>query len=199
MLIGYARVSSEEQNLDLQLHALRAAHCDVVYQDDGISAVARQRPGFDQAMAALQPSSILVVWKLDRAFRSLRQAIDTLEIFEKKGISFRSLTEHIDTSTPMGQAMYQIQNVFSELERKLISERTKAGMAAARRNGKVLGRPRKLSQTEIAWACAVIKTQEFTLEQAAAQLRVSSNALNRLLSVPGCNTAPISRHALHPL
>ena len=184
MLVGYARVSLEEQNLDLQLHALKAATCDVIYTDPGVSAVARHRPGFDSALSALRPGSTLVVWKLDRAFRSLRQAVETMELFQQSNanISFRSLTEHIDTSTPFGQAMYQIQNVFSELERKLISERTKAGMEAARRNGKILGRPRKLTPMELTWASAAIEARELTIEQAAGRLLVSPNALNRVLS-----------------
>ena len=183
MLVGYARVSSEEQNLDLQIFALEGAGCDVIYKDEGVSAVAKRRPDFEKAIAALKPGATFVVWKLDRAFRSLRQSLDTLETFEREKIYFRSLTEHIDTSTPMGQAMYQIQNVFSELERKLISERTKAGMEAARRNGKILGRPRRLTDMEITWACAAIEARELTIEQAAGQLRVSSNALDRLLRV----------------
>lgn len=163
------------------MYALEAARCDVIYKDDGVSAVARRRPGFEEALAVLRPGDTLVVWKLDRAFRSLRHSLDTLEEFEKRSISFRSLTEHIDTSTAFGQAMYQMQNVFSELERKLISERTKAGMEAARRNGKILGRPRKLTPMEITWACAAVEARELTIEQAAGKLRVSSNALNRVL------------------
>lgn len=182
LLVAYARVSLDEQSIDYQLHALEAAGCDIIYKDDGVSAVARRRPGFEQALAALQPGDTLMVWKLDRAFRSLRQALDTLEIFQKSEISFRSLTEHIDTSTPFGQAMYQIQNVFSELERKLISERTKAGMEAARRNGKILGRPRKLTSMELTWATAAIEAKELSIEQAAGRLLISPNALNRILS-----------------
>lgn len=183
MLVGLARVSTEEQNLDLQIFALEAAGCDVIYKEEGVSAIARRRPDFEKALAALRPGDTLVVWKLDRAFRSLRQALETLERFQEAGISFRSLTEHIDTSTPMGQAMFQIQNVFSELERKLIGERTKAGMEAARRSGKILGRPRKLTAMEITWACAVIETRELTTDEAAKRLRVSATALSRVLNV----------------
>lgn len=184
MLIGYARVSLDEQVIALQLHALEAVNCDVIYKDDGVSAIARRRPGFEQAMAALRRGDTLVVWKLDRAWRSLRQALDTIDMFEREEISFRSLTEQIDTSTPMGNAMFQIQNVFAELERKLISERTKAGMEAARRNGKILGRPRKLTSMEITWACAAIEAREMTIEQVAMSLRMSSNALTRVIRLP---------------
>jgi DNA invertase Pin-like site-specific DNA recombinase len=174
-------VSTEEQNLDLQLHALKAAGCDLIFKDEGVSAIARRRPDFEKAMAKLCPLDTFVVWKLDRAFRSLRHSLDTLDAFERRKISFQSLTEHIDTSTPFGQAMYQIQNVFSELERKLISERTKAGMEAARRNGKILGRPRKLTDEELSWASSAIGQRELTIEQAAGKLLVSPNSLIRVL------------------
>lgn len=185
MLIGYARVSLEEQNLDLQTHALAAAGCNLIFKDEGVSAIARHRPDYERALAVLGPGDTLVVWKIDRAWRSLRQALDTIDRFEREKFSFRSLTEQIDTSTPMGNAMFQIQNVFAELERKLISERTRAGMEAARRNGKILGRPRKLTPMELSWATAAVEGRELTIEQAAGKLLVSPNALNRLLSAAG--------------
>lgn len=131
-IYGYARVSTEEQNLDLQLDALRAAGCQELFQDLGVSAVAKKRAGFDAMLDQLGNGDTVIIWKLDRAFRSLRQALDVLEVFEQRGIEFRSLTDQIDTTTPMGKCMYQVRNAFAELERSLISERTKAGMAAAR-------------------------------------------------------------------
>jgi len=179
-LISYARVSREEQNLDLQRFALKAAGCELIFEDGGVSAIAERRPGFEAALAALRPGDTFVVWKLDRAFRSLKNALHTLERFEKQGISFRSLTEHIDTSTPMGQAMFQIQNVFAELERKLISERTKAGLEAARLRGKVLGRPRRLSDTQIAWARRNLDGPQ-SMKALAEDLGVSSRTLSRAL------------------
>lgn len=180
-VIGYARASTEEQtSVKWQKHALTVAGCERVFCDPGVSAVAERRPGFEATLAALRPSDTLVVWKLDRAFRSLRQALATLERFEKEGIAFRSLTEHIDTSTPMGQAMFQIQNVFAELERKLISERTKAGLAEARRNGKILGRRKLLSDQHIAWARGRLDGP-VTVRQVANELHVSLRTLNRAL------------------
>ena len=147
--VGYARVSTDEQILDLQLDALEAAGCDRIFTDKGISAIAKKRPGFEKALASLKRGDTLVLWKMDRAFRSLRHALDTLEVFEKEGIDFLVLTEGIDTSTAMGRCFFQIRNSFSELERNLISERTKAGLKAARRRGVTLGRPRELSDEQI--------------------------------------------------
>jgi Resolvase, N terminal domain len=96
--VGYARVSTEEQNLDMQRFALRAGGCERIFEDLGVSAIAERRLGFDAALETLKPGDVFVVWKLDRAFRSLKQSIHTLERFENQGIAFRSLTEYIDTS-----------------------------------------------------------------------------------------------------
>lgn len=154
MKIGYAQVSTEDQNLDLQLQALEAAGCEIVFQDHGVSAVAHKRPGLDEALAHLKPGDTLVIWKLDRACRSLRHALDLLEDLQSRNIDFLSLTDSIDTTTAMGKTMYQLRGVFSELERSLISERTKAGMAAARKRGKHLGRPPTLTNHQLAQAAA---------------------------------------------
>lgn len=180
--IGYARVSSDEQHLDLQMTALRAAGCSRIYQDDGVSAVSKSRPGFEAALAALKAGDTFIIWKIDRAFRSLRQSLDTLEHFRARGIKFQSLTELIDTSTPMGEAMYQIQNVFAELERKLIAERTKAGMAEARNRGKHVGRPRKLDAAQVALARSVICDGSETVTALARRLGVSPRTLGRALA-----------------
>lgn len=178
--VGYARVSTEEQNLDLQILALRASGCERIFEDRGVSAIAEPRPGFDAALETLNPGDVFVVWKLDRAFRSLKQSIHILECLEKRGVAFRSLTDPIDTSTPMGQAMFQIRNVFSELERKLISERTKAGLEAARRRGAILGRPCKLSDTGVAWARIAI-SNGLDINTIAASLSVSRRTVQRAL------------------
>lgn len=182
-IIGYARVSTDEQHLDLQRDALKAAGCARIYEDLGVSAVATKRPGYDAALAVLKPHDTLVVWKLDRAWRSLKQAVDTLEMLQKLPATFRSLTEPFDTTTPLGQAMYQIQNVFAELERKLISERTKAGLAAARKRGKILGRPPLLSPKAVARARTAMACGR-KLEELSRQLHVSPRTLMRALR--GC-------------
>lgn len=180
--IGYARVSTEDQNLDLQRDALTAAGCAVIYEDLGCSAIARNRPGFDAALAALARGDTFIIWKMDRAFRSLLQALTVLEQFERDEVSFLSLTEQIDTSTPMGRCMYQIRNAFAELERSLISERTRAGMAAARRRGKVLGRPPKINDSAVARAREALATNPAsTLATLAQKLGVSPRTLARAL------------------
>lgn len=142
MNIGYARVSTEEQNLNLQIDALTRAGCTQIFRDEGLSATAKNRPQFTAALNALKPGDRLVIWKMDRAFRSLLDALTILEKLETQGNAFHSLTEAIDTQTPMGRFAYQIINAFGELERALISERTKAGMKAAKERGVHVGRPK---------------------------------------------------------
>jgi DNA invertase Pin-like site-specific DNA recombinase len=181
MRIGYARVSTEEQNLSLQIDALTAAGCERIFRDEGISAVARERPEFSAALAALQPGDTLVIWKMDRAFRSLLDALRVLEELERRGVNFHSLTDAIDTGTPVGRFVYQIRNAFSELERALIVERTKAGMAAARRRGVRIGRPPKLTTEQIEEARAAVDSRRATLTALARQLGVSPRTLSRAL------------------
>lgn len=119
---------------------------------------------------------------MDHAFRSLRHALDTLEMFESRGIAFRSLTDQIDTETAMGRFIYQITNAFAELERNLISERTRAGMEAARRRGSILGRPRKLSEDQIRQAMQdMADDPTLTLDEVAEPLGVSSRTLARAM------------------
>lgn len=140
--IGYARVSTADQCLDLQVDALRAAGCVEIFTDQGISGAKRRRPGFDAALAAVGAGDTLMIWKMDRAFRSLRHALETIEELEHRGVEFSSLTEAIDTGTASGRCMFHLVSAFAEFERNLISERTKAGLHAARGRGVKLGRPR---------------------------------------------------------
>jgi len=181
-IIGYARVSTEDQHLDLQLNALKLAGCNAIFEDHGVSATAKQRPGFEQALSNLQADDIFVVWKMDRAFRSLKNALDILEEFENRAVAFRCLTENIDTTTAMGKCMYQIRHAFSELERNLIRERTKAGMEAARLRGVHIGRPRKLSHVQITQAQNLLQRSDINPEQIANQFGVSSRTIYRALS-----------------
>lgn len=181
--IGYARVSTEDQNLALQYDALKEAGCARIFEDQGISAVGKVRPGFQAALDALGPGDVFVIWKMDRAFRSLRHALDILEQFEQRGIEFLSLTDQLDTTTPMGKCMYQIRNAFAELERTLISERTKAGMEAARKRGSVLGRPRKLNPKQVAAAVRKLDSNPgLTFTALAKDLNVSARTLGRAVA-----------------
>ncbi|MEP2987374.1 MAG: recombinase family protein [Parasphingorhabdus sp.] len=176
--IGYARVSTCEQTLDLQIDALKAANCDRIFTDRGISAIAKSRPGFDTALSMLGKGDSLVLWKMDRAFRSLRHALDVLDQFERNGIDFLVLTEGIDTTTPMGRCFFQIRNAFGELERNLISERTTAGLAAAKKRGVKLGRPSALSTRQILDARARKSAGE-DMAVIADHLRVNVRTLYR--------------------
>lgn len=181
MRIGYARVSTDEQNLCLQIDALTAAGCDHIYRDDGVSAVAPERPEFSAALAALSPGDTLVIWKMDRAFRSLLDALRVLEELETRGVNFHSLTDAIDTTTAMGRFIYQVRNAFCELERALISERTKAGIAAARRRGARIGRPPKLIAAQVEEARAELAAGTATIASLAERYCVAPRTLSRAL------------------
>jgi len=181
--IGYARVSTEDQSLDLQLDALKGEGCDKIFQDNGISAVAKHRPGFEEAMRTMQAGDILVIWKMDRAFRSLKCALDTLEDFNRRRLSFRCITEDIDTSTALGICFYQIRHSFAELERNLIRERTRAGMAAAKARGVHIGRPRKMSDHDVGIACDLLERQPgISVASLARKFGVSQRTIGRRLS-----------------
>jgi DNA invertase Pin-like site-specific DNA recombinase len=180
--IGYARVSTSDQNLDLQIRALEKAGCSVIYRDEGVSAVANERPEFALALACLRAGDTLVIWKMDRAFRSLINALNVLEDLELRGVEFQSLTDEIDTTTAMGRFVYQIRNAFSELERAIISERTKAGLAAAKARGVTLGRPRKLSGEQIKRARREFDSGRKTMTRLAKELNVATLTLSRALA-----------------
>jgi len=135
MKYGYARVSTDDQDPALQLAALKKAGCKTLFKDEGISGATTKRPALLRCLAALEPGDTLIVWKLDRLGRNLRDLIHMLDDLRERGIKFQSLTEAIDTSTPTGRAMWQIIGVLAELERSLITERTKAGVKAAQSRG----------------------------------------------------------------
>ncbi|RKE79213.1 recombinase family protein [Rhizobium sp. AG855] len=147
--IGYARVSTEEQSLDLQLDALKAAGCQQVFSDQGMSGKTTERPGLTQAMAAATAGGKLVVWRLDRLGRSLPHLIKLIDELGARGIQFHSLMENIDTSSSSGRLIFHIMGALAEFERNLISERTRAGMAAARVRGARLGRRSALSALDV--------------------------------------------------
>jgi DNA invertase Pin-like site-specific DNA recombinase len=143
--IGYARVSTQEQNLDLQTDALKAAGCGRIIEDTA-SGNRAQRSGLDRARDLLREGDVLVVWRLDRLGRSLRHLIELMAELEKEGIGFQSITEAIDTTTPGGKLVFHIFGALAEFERNLIRERTKAGLDAARARGKKGGRRKKLDE-----------------------------------------------------
>jgi len=159
MKIGYARVSTTDQNPALQLAALKKDRCGRIFIDKA-SGAHRRRPELEKCLKALQPGDMLVVWKLDRLGRSLRDLIHLLDALKGHGVKFKSLTEAIDTHTPTGRAMWQLVGVLAELERSLIQERTQAGREAAKRRGVKLGRKAKLSPPQVAHARHLIEQGE---------------------------------------
>lgn len=185
MFIGYARVSTDDQNLDLQRDALTAAGCESVYEDRGISGAVNGggRKGLSDALAACGAGDVLVVWKLDRLGRSLLDLVNLVEQLKGRGAGLKVLTGQgasIDTTKPDGRMMFGILATLAEFERELISERTKAGMRAARRRGRHVGRPRRLDPAQLAHARALIEGGE-SKGAVAALLGVHVATLRRAL------------------
>ena len=165
MLIGYARVSTGDQNLDLQKNALVRAECEQIFEDTASGKNAR-RPGLRRAIRRLKPGDSLVVWKLDRLGRSVRDLITLVSELQDKGIHFRSLTDSIDTSTPAGRFFFHVMSALAEMERELIVERTRAGLAAARELGRVGGRRRVMTE-EVVERCRRMLENGATRQQIA--------------------------------
>ncbi|MDQ2687662.1 MAG: recombinase family protein [Armatimonadota bacterium] len=148
MLIGYARVSTQDQNLDLQTDALIKAGCQKVF-DDKISGSRAQRPGLTKALEMLREGDTLVVWKLDRLGRSVKNLVDLVGELHKQGIQFKSLTDAIDTGTPSGRFFFHVMASLAEMERELTVERTRAGLEIARQSGRRGGRKRQMTDSKI--------------------------------------------------
>lgn len=180
MKYGYARVSTDDQNPALQLSALKKAGCKTVFRDDGISGATTKRPALLRCLKSLEAGDTLIVWKLDRLGRSLRDLIHMLDDLKHRGIKFQSLTEAIDTETPTGRAMWQMIGVLAELERSLITERTRAGVKAAQGRGVKFGRKPKLSPAQIKHARQQIE-QGRRVPEVAALLNVDRATLYRAL------------------
>lgn len=148
MMIGYARVSTQDQSLDLQTEALTRAGCEKIYEDK-ISGVRVERPGLTRALEMLREGDTLVVWKLDRLGRSVKQLVDMVGELHKQGIQFKSLTNAIDTGTPAGRFFFHVMASLAEMERELIIERTRAGLDAAKQLGRKGGRKPKMTSSKI--------------------------------------------------
>lgn len=179
--VGYARVSTSDQNLALQRRALKQAGCTIIYEDNGVSATAKHRPAYERALKQLRPGSTFVVWRLDRAWRSTIAAIQTMQEFEARGTAFRCLTLDIDSSTPEGRKWFRDMASWAEYERELIGMRTRAGLEAARERGVRLGRPRLLSDEEAADAVAAVKDEGRTVTEVAASMNVSWHTVARVV------------------
>jgi DNA invertase Pin-like site-specific DNA recombinase len=178
MLVGYARVSTQDQNPALQLDALKAAGCEKVFVEKA-SGAQRDRPELLAALDTLRAGDSLVVWKLDRLARSLKQLIETVELLDSRSIGLRSLTEAIDTTTAGGKLIFHVFGALAEFERSIIRERTKAGLDAARALGKKGGRPPALAAKDLAAAKAMLSDPEITMEEVAKRLQVAPSTLYR--------------------
>jgi DNA invertase Pin-like site-specific DNA recombinase len=186
LLIGYARVSTLDQNLALQQDALTSAGCEKIFIEQMPGAVA-DRPGLHEALDYARSGDTLVVWKLDRLARSMKQLIETIEKLRIRGIGFRSLTESIDTTTAQGLLVFHMFSALAEFERSLIRERTRAGLAAPKRQGRTGGRPPKLTEDDLEAARALLANPDIGVTQVADRLGVSPATLYRY--IPAARTA----------
>jgi DNA invertase Pin-like site-specific DNA recombinase len=186
MLIGYARVSTVEQNLALQRDALTEAGCQRIFTEQ-MSGAVTDRPALHDALEFARSGDTLIVWKLDRLARSMKQLIETIENLRVRGIGFRSLTEALDTTTAQGRLVFHMFGALAEFERSLIRERTQAALAAARRLGRTGGRPPKLTDDDIEAAKALLANPDIGVTQIAHRLGVSPATLYRY--IPAARTA----------
>ena len=180
MLIGYARVSTHDQNPALQLDALKAAGCEQFYTDT-LSGASKLRPQLDELRKYIRRGDVLVVWRLDRLGRSLKDLIEWIEWMDGEGIQFKSLTESIDTGTSGGKLIFSIFGAIAEFERNLIRERTQAGLAAARVRGRLGGRPNKLDDKKVALARKLYASKEHSILEICQAVGVSKATLYKYL------------------
>lgn len=180
MLIGYARTSTLDQTPQLQLDALTRAGCEKLFVEQA-SGAQRDRPQLKAALEFARSGDTLVVWKLDRLSRSLKQLIETVEQLQAKDISFRSLTEALDTSGAGGRFVFHVFGALAEFERSIIRERTMAGLAASRARGRKGGRPKSLTAKDIVMAKSMLTDPDITMDDVAKRLGVSPATLYRHL------------------
>ncbi len=202
-LLGYARVSTLEQNPDLQVDELTAAGCWKVWSDHASGALDR-RPQLDAVLEQLRPGDTLVVWRLDRLGRSLRHLIEVVTGLDERGVGFRSLRESIDTTTAGGRLVFHLFGALAQFEREIIRDRTVAGLTAARARGRVGGRPSKLSAEQVRQARRMYDARELTVEQIGAVLGVSRTSIYRALGrtttpTPSATAAPAPARKAEPV
>jgi len=186
--IGYARVSTRDQNLDLQLAALKGAGCDRIFEDT-MSGTKAGRPGLAKALEALREGDTLIVWKLDRLGRSVKDLLDFAGGLNERGIGFVSLTDSIDTTTASGRFFFNVMASLAQMERELMVERTQAGLQAAREQGRVGGRKRVMTEAKIRSARKLLN-QGTPPKEVAASLGVSVPTLYRW--VPATNPEAVA-------
>jgi DNA invertase Pin-like site-specific DNA recombinase len=181
MLIGYARVSTHDQNLDLQKDALSQAGCEKIFTDE-ISGATSDRPGLKQVMEHLRSGDVLVVWRLDRLGRTLRHLIDTVAGLEAQNIGFRSIQESMDTTTSGGKLIFHVFGAMAEFERNVIKERTKAGLAAARARGRMGGRPKKLTTPKARLLIKLYNDKEIPVKDLLATFGIARATLYKIVN-----------------
>jgi DNA invertase Pin-like site-specific DNA recombinase len=186
MLLGYARVSTDQQDHALQLDALRAAGCNKVFVETG-SGTRTDRPELAKVLEQARKDDVLVVWRLDRLARSLRHLIDIADDLNRRGVALKSITESIDTTTPSGRFMFNILGALSSMEREIIVERTRAGLVAAAARGRRGGRPAALDESKIRAARAMLASGNMSAIEVAQQLGCAPSTLYRHL--PGGRSA----------
>jgi DNA invertase Pin-like site-specific DNA recombinase len=180
-LIGYARVSTDDQNLDLQRDALKKAGCTVIYEETA-SGKNTERPELEHCLKALRPGDTLVVWRLDRLGRSLPDLVGVITQLEADGIIFQSITERIETGSAAGKLIFHVFAALAEFERNLIRERTKAGLTAARARGRVGGRKPALNDKQIREVRQLVKDPEIEITEVAKRYKVSRATIYKYLS-----------------
>jgi DNA invertase Pin-like site-specific DNA recombinase len=182
MLIGYARVSTQDQTLDLQTDALTRAGCDKIFTDTA-SGAKIERPGLAEAMSHLRPGDTLVVWRLDRLGRTLKHLIATITDLNEQGIGFKSLQESINTTTSGGKLIFHMFGALAEFEREVIRERTNAGLQAARARGRFGGRPsmQSLDPKKVALARKLYADRAMPVQEICETLHIGRSTLYRYL------------------
>lgn len=181
MRIGYARVSTDDQTLDLQRDALKRAKCRELYEEHG-SGKNAARPQLEACLKSLRESDTLIVWRLDRLGRNLSDLVKLIADLERRRINFESLTEKIETGSPAGRLVFHIFAALAEFERNLIRERTVAGLKAARARGRKGGRPAKLSPKEIKTIRALLRSSDVPVSEIAIRFGIARSTLYRTVA-----------------
>ena len=181
MLIGYARVSTDDQNLDLQRDALKGAGCERMFEDMASGAKV-DRTGLTALMTVLRAGDTVVIWRLNRLGRSLKNLIELVEKFESAKVGLRSLQENIDTTSSGGRLVFHLFGALAEFERNLIRERTRAGMAAARARGRMGGRPKRLDPAKRALALQLHQEEKYTIKEICQMMGISKSTLYNYLA-----------------
>ena len=179
MRVGYARTSTIDQKLDLQIDALKQVGCEKIFTDHGVSGSTSVRPGLDEVLDYTRKGDTLVIWKLDRLGRSLSHLLEVVEGLKERGVQFASVHDGFDTSTAAGKMFFSLMGAMAEYERNLITERTMAGLASARARGRTGGRPKALEESQIKVAISLAHADEMTVKEICEQVGCSRSTYYR--------------------